>query len=263
MAKKASKRRMTREELRKPDEVMGGLQRGFDWLTRYRFAILGAAGLVVVVVAGYSIWQAVSSKNAHAVSSDFDKALTAATAPVIPEGEDVPESLTTLGIPTFKTSEAKFQAAVKEIEAFLQEHGGSDLASLAKALEGAAKFDLDQFQAAVDDVSAYLSENPETPVALVLHEELGLAYAALGKDSEATEHFAKLGEATDWWFKVQGHMHTGDLYSPLMRKQGAAKDKAVAAYKEALAAIPTEPAELPEAPRFLKEELEKRISLLQ
>jgi tetratricopeptide (TPR) repeat protein len=99
----------------------------------------------------------------------------------------------------------------------------------------------------------------------VIHEELGLALTALGKTDEAASHFQKMTEASDWWFKATAHMRIGDLYSPLVGSKSASKEKALAAYKEALSALPEggDAEKLPTAPRFLRDELEKRIALLQ
>lgn len=261
-----AKRRMTRDELRHPDEVMTKLQGGYDWLNRYRWVILGGVGALVALGGAWSIWRSMSAGKDAEVSTAFTKALMVTASPVITGEEEVPESFKNQGIQVFRTEDARTDAAIAAIEGFLKEHEGSSFADMARALEGAAKFEKGDFQAAADSVSKWLDANPEHPMAMVLHEEVGIALAALGKTSEAAAHFEKLTAADDWWFKANGHMRLGDLASPLHGK-GTDKAKAIAAYKAALEAVPevkedAEP-DLAIGPRFFKDELEKRITLLQ
>lgn len=263
-----SRRRMTRDELRQPDEVMSKLQGSYDWMNRYRWVILGGVGALVVAGGAWSIWSSMSSGKAESISADFDKALFVTSAPVLPADEEVPEIIKKRGIVTFKTEDARTQAAIEALQTFLKNHEGSSLSDMAKALEGAAKFDKGEFQAAVDAVGAWLSSNEAHPMALVLHEEIGIGLAALGKTEDAATHFEKLAASSDWWFKATGNMRLGDLYSPLLDAKGAGdKAKAVAAYKAAVEALPklADDAEVDVAiaPRFMKDELEKRISMLQ
>lgn len=262
-----TRRRMTRDELTQPDEVIGKLQDSYDWLNRYRWVILGGVGALVVVGAAWSIWSSMSSGKSEVVSAAFDKALWTTAAPVLPGDEEVPDVIKQQGIQTFKTEDARVQASIAALEAFLKEHDGTSLGDMAKALQGAARFDKGEFQAAADAVSAWLATNEEHPMALVLHEEVGIALAALGKTGDAASHFEKLVAAPDWWFKANGHMRLGDLYSPLLDAKGADKAKAIASYKAAVEALPKvgddDDIDVAIAPRFLKEELEKRISMLQ
>lgn len=247
---------------------MSKLQGSYDWVNRYRWVILGGVGALVAAGGAWSLWASMSSGKAEAVSAAFDKALFITSAPVLPADEEVPDIIKKRGIQTFKTEDARTQAAIDALQGFLKDHEGSSLADMAKALEGAAKFDKGEFQAAVDAVSAWLSSNEDHPMALVLHEEIGIALAALGKTQDAASHFETLVASSDWWFKVNGNMRLGDLYSPLLDAKGAGdKAKAVAAYKAAVEALPkvADDAEIDVAiaPRFLKDELEKRISMLQ
>lgn len=261
-----AKRRMTRDELRQPDEVMSKLQGGYDWINRYRWVILGGVGALVLAGGAWSIWHSMSSGKQTEVSAALDKGLLLTASPVIRGEEEIPDAFKKQGVQVFRTEAARTDAAIAAIEGFLKDHEGSSLADLARALEGSAKFDKGDFQAAADSVSKWLDANPEHPMALVLHEEVGIALAALGKTQDAAGHFEKLTAASDWWFKVNGNMRLGDLYSPLTGK-GNDKAKAVAAYKAAVEALPkvddNMEADVATAPRFFKDELDKRISLLQ
>lgn len=260
-AQQGSKKRMTRSELRQPDEVMSKLEQVFEQMAQYRVLILGGIGALLVVAIGLSVMQSVSASGARKVSSEFAKVLRTANAPIVAKGEE-PLVPLPAGTRSFETEEARAKAALEKLQAFSKEHGGGEIGKTASVLEAATRFDLGEHQAAVDALTAYLQASPDSPLAPVIHHQLGIAHSQLGRASEATAHYQKLAEQGDWWFQAQGHMSLGDLVSPLVRADGAQKDKALASYKAALEALPKEGGQVA-AQRFLKEELEKRVALLQ
>lgn len=243
-----------------PDEVHERLEGVWEFLRKYRYIVLGVVvALALIALIGQIVASMGRSKKLEQAKG-FNEALGVFNGLVLEDTAiqiQLPDT-----IKTYKSEDEKWKEALAKLESFTAETSDSTLKALADAAIGVSKYELGEIQASVDLVSAYLSANPDSPIALAIHQHLGVALRALGKRDEAASHFTKLSESDDWWFKVLGSLYMGGLYDPNLTQEGASKDQAVAAYKAGYGAIGDEVKNLPTA-SFFKSELEKRLAALE
>lgn len=258
-------KRMSRKELKQQDEVMTSLQHVYEWLRRYRVhLIVGALALVAALLAasGVSGWLDSSQRE---VAVAFDEAFAPVVAPVAPNAPDeAPADQPAVAEPqSYPTEEARAAAAVEKLDSFLSEHGGSPLADEARLGLAAVRYEQGQYEQAQQLLSQFLEDRDDSPISPFVVEELGLAAAAQKKYDEAAQWYGRLVQSASPYFKALGNLHLGDLANPKVPSE-APKDKAKAkaAYEQGLAALRQGERRIAPAERWLENDLERRLALL-
>ena len=206
------------------------LQDGFVWINAHgREIMIGIAAALVVggLVAGVSEWRSRASDAAQtelaAIESRFTTAMGANPAEYF-----VPE-------PANAEQAAKArETAVTELDAFIGEHQESTLAAIAGIKAGELEVDLGKLDAAdarLAQVAGSLgADDPKRAIALRLR-----AYTLdqRGQTLAAAEAYAEAAKVESYPPRGLIWIEAGDCFA-----RAGASDRAIAAYREALASAP-------------------------
>ncbi len=260
MAKKP--KRMTRKELRQQDEVMTKLQHAYAWLSKFKVHLaVGAAALVVVLLVTSAVmhW---SKSRSRDVSAEFDKAFAPMMGQVAGEADDsaLPAELR-VKRETFDSEDAKYDAAIERLQAFISEHDGSDLADVASLPLARAEMNRGKLDEAKSTLTAYVDGHGDSPLLPLVYEQLGTLSVEQGKADEAATWFGKLVAMKAPYFVALGNDHLGDLANPAFGAAGDA-EKARTAYQTALTALTENDRQIRAAEKPMKSAIERKLALL-
>jgi len=250
-------------DIKRPDQVMTGLQTTYGVLDRFKYHLAGAFVGLVVILLGMSWFLSYRESKKGDLAKAFFDAFKYLEAPV---GEEVPG---TDGLPSFKTQQEKYARVSDELGKFIGEHGSADIGATARLVMAGVKMELGDFQAAYDGFDEFVAANADSPLAPLVYENLGFASIRLGKIEQAVEHFTKMKELTsDPYLNARALLHLGDLFNPGQATTDSGKDTAKARqyYEEALKLLPEEGAgeEQPFDPAlsYARQELQLRLTML-
>lgn len=258
---KRKKKRMSKEELRRPDEVEVRLKRIWDSLNKYKKPLIASLVILIVGTVGWSIYKrsAASAKDSRA------EALHAAFEPLAAfYGEDVKQLPENTPLKTFETRKAALEAADKGVDAFLAEH--KDESGAVSFIDAMIQLPLGDADKAVEALSAWTSSHADSPLYPAAMMRLAEAQAQAGKKDEAVASYRKVADLSGGFVKVQALVAIGDLLSPVTGGSDAAKAKA--AYEEAKAVLGPTPPKNPADPfaslntPYLYSELDTKLAAL-
>lgn len=244
------KRKEELAELKSPDQFVSFWSKVGEWGAKHQRSILTLVVTVVAATAALQAGKAYFGKRDAGTSRAFARIERVANAPLLPAEGDAPKFDD--GLPHFKTSEERTQAALKEADAFLAQHGRGKLAAMAELLKANYLRDLQKFEEALP-LFQKLTTSDDLPAELQLlaWDGLALTQESLGKLDDAIATLDKLAAAA----KTHGGFF-GDraAYNKarLLESQGKA-DAARTIYR----AISTD---YPETP--LREDVNRRLALL-
>ena len=195
-----AKGKITKKELRQPDEFVSFWTRAADQAAKFaserRRALIAGGTMLVTVVAGSLIFSAVQESRGKQATSALLHAERVAAGPLRPEGVPAtnPDGTPVVddGIPHFKTEKERSEAALKEVDAFLAgKHG--DLAPEARLERGRLLLTLGRADEAISTYQQVLGGKLEDRLKFLATEGLGYAQEAKGDLAAASATFAKLG----------------------------------------------------------------------
>jgi tetratricopeptide (TPR) repeat protein len=251
-------------DVKQPDQVMTGLRTTYGLLDRFKYHLAGAFVATVVILLGVSWFLSYKESKKGELAKAFFEAFKFMDAPV---GED---AAPVDGMPSFPTQQEKFTRVSDELGKFISEHGSADIGTTAKLVLAGVKMELGDYQAAFDGLNEFIQNNADSPLAPLVHENLGFASIRLGKTDQAVEHFTRMKELTsDPYLNARALLHLGDLYNPGQTATDTGKDAAKARqyYEEALKLLPEEGAgeeqAFDPALSYARQELELRLTMLE
>lgn len=263
MAKKL--KRMTKEELRAPDEVQVKLQGLWTWIESYWRHLAAFAGVLVVGGAAATVMDNNAQVEIHADADALGAALAPLSAPVgdAPAGVEVdPDEK------RYETRAAALEAANTAIASYMGSRPNSTAQVALSALAPAVASQAGDAKGAADKLSAWVTANPSSSLQASALHALAEARAASGDTTGAIEAYRNMALQSEGALKALAFMAMGDLQNPLSVKGGDAT-KARTAYEEASKALGPRPntppgdiyAALTEP--YLYAEIENRLALLQ
>ncbi|RMG14107.1 MAG: hypothetical protein D6729_14140 [Deltaproteobacteria bacterium] len=176
----ATARKISRKELKKPDEFVQTGQKAARWAgdnARTVFLILAAvfaAGILVTLGA----WWADSQENEAAEA--LGRALEVMERPVLSEAESADRD-----DPYFTSEEEKRKAVRAAFEAVRKEHPGTEAAAMAELHLAALDYDAEDWDAALERYQRFLAEaSPTNQFRSVAYDAMVNIYLAKG-DKEA------------------------------------------------------------------------------
>lgn len=238
---KARKHEMTKEELRRPDEVQVALSSFWDKLYQYRKAVLG--GVVALLAIGVAVWIIGASKRSgiESRSNELREAAQAVGAPVGPEPVLDPRVAKLPRPPRFADEAARVAAANAGLDKFLADHAGDKVDELVQIAAINAKLNKGDSAGALSDVDAWLQAFPDSmarPVALELKARV---QRAAGKKDDAAVTYDQLAKLVGpGVLRASALASVGDLSNPVLNAGAGDAAKAKNAYQAALAALPPE-----------------------
>jgi len=259
---KASRKRMSKEELNAPDEIEVALSKFWNKLVKFKTPILGAVGALVAIA--IVLW--IVNSTAQSSAESRADAMRAAVAPLRGSVGEPDPSLATLPgpkPPQFATEEAQVAEAQKSLAAYMGEYGSDDSMQLVSLTDANLKLEAGDAAGAVSAVDQWIAKYPESPAMVVALELKARALTAKGDRAAAIDAWKALAAASTGELKADALRHAGDLDNPVFTDGGDAA-KAKAAYDEALAALGggQEDDAFQFAPQGIEGDLKNRLDLL-
>ncbi len=234
--------------LKQPDEFVTFWTMVGDWASQRRRGLLIAAGAAAAVIALAVILVNITGGRDELASKAFSRIQKIAIAELIPAAGDAPKIEDDL--PHFKTDRERREAALKETDAFLADHGGSPLKEEATLLKAGFLLDLGRPDEAIALYIQLLGGNLPKRFRLLAHEGLGYGHEAKGKLDDALAAFTRLAsEAGDGFYKDRGLYHQARLTERKGDRKAAEK-----LYRDVLEKVPA---------TALREEISNRLAVLE
>lgn len=265
MAKKP--KRMTRKELREPDEVQVALKGLWDWLERH-WRLLAGAGLAVLAVGAATTVMGSMAEDASFEQADaLRDALAPLTAPV---GDPPPGAAAQAdgNVTRYPDRAAAVSTAIERLDGYVASQPDAPGVNVAKILPSTLRATGSDPAAAAQEIAAWLAANPGHLLEQSAMHALAEAHARAGSRSEALAAYQDLANRSSGLIRAIALMAVGDLQNPLAHPDGD-HAKALTAYKEAQAALgPRPPRDAADIFAALSEpyiyaEMDSRLALLE
>lgn len=251
----AQSKKMSRKELKEPDEFVVTMIKVADFLKAYGgWLVVGILLLVIAIVGGVML-----SRQSEISKIEKASALTRVISPVLSiQSQKTPKSEDETRVDYNKT--------VEEIEKFEVENQASPLGKVATLAKAMALVKAGKHESAVDEYRKLLGgDEGRGSFSFILWEALGNALDSTLKREEAEKAFEEMTKADSKVIKAFGYLHIGDLYNPMMQMKDEKGDanKAKEAYEKGLKEVAGEESEMGQTQLLVKKSLEKRLALLE
>ena len=186
-AKKREERHQEAQEIE--DKAIERAEEVTSWLDKNK-RLLGMISAAVVLVAGLALGARAVGRGAGAdATGALWEATRTAGAPIIAEGEDVPEGIDE----SYPTIEARVEAARPKLEAVVRDFPDTDAAVNAQLALGALELDAgNSAEARAAFEAAYRAGGDQTRVATRALEGIAFSYEAEGDWDEAGARYGEL-----------------------------------------------------------------------
>lgn len=260
-----SKGKLTRKEIKAPDEFQSKVTKALETLNLYRGWI--AAGIVVVlaaIIGGMLLsrfWQRSRVETAVAFDRAFAPVIAAVLDTRAPEpGEDEA---------TRKAREeqrTKVKSAVGDLDRFASSHADSPIGKAGVLGKAAAAFNAGDAEVAMQAWRSFLAGEGAGSMDFVLWESLGNAADAAGKTDEAERAYTEMAKAPSSLVRAYAYLHLGDLANPATALKAGERGDAARAreyYDKGLKEVGGEEALLGAAETLAKKTLQHRLLSLR
>jgi uncharacterized protein YidB (DUF937 family) len=258
-------KRMTKEELRQPDEVQIKLQGLWNWLeAHWRLCVYGAGALVAVGL-GSTVMDGQALSAAHAEADALADAVAPLTAPI---GEAIPGAEIDPDQVRYETRALAVEAAHASIQGYVATNPEALSAEALGVLAPAIAAQAGDAAGAASALTTWVGAHPNSSLQASALHALAEARAGSGDRAGALEAYRQLAAMSQGAIKALAFMAMGDLQNPISVADGD-RTKARIAYEEATQALGHRP-ELPPgdiyaaiSEPYLYAEIENRLSLLK
>ena len=261
----AGKVKLTRKEVRAPDEFQNWMGKAYEWFKLYGAWVgLGAAVIVVGIIAGVLL-----SRHAETSKVETSAALDRALAPIAAAQATAPSKDDKDAEAAKKASEdarGRAKAAIADLDKFAAAHGDKPVARLAILGKAAAAMVGGDPTTAVAAYTAFLTAEPTATFAFVAWESKGNEADAAGHRDEAEAAYGEMAKSTSSLIRAVAALHLGDLYNPATRLKAdepSDKTKAKDFYDTGLKEFGGEEAMLPPVQLVTKKTLQERLVSLR
>ena len=242
----AIKGKLTRKELKGPDEFISFTSKWLEWIAAHARPLLIAVGAIAVISAGIWAWHYFSHRSSLKASDALQVALELYRRPIKGErgAEDEGDKK------PFENAKERARAALEKFQYVIQEFSGTDVARLAHLYAGNCHFTLGQTTEAIASYEKFANSAPEPHLQALAIENLGYAYEQKKDLAKAQEAFERLSS---------GKVSPERGFYHLARLHAARGDKAKAKemYQKALDLAKKEKND------WFATELETRIALIE
>ncbi|MCB9729359.1 MAG: hypothetical protein H6744_15750 [Deltaproteobacteria bacterium] len=257
-------KRMSRKELKRPDEVEVALKGMWGFIERHWRVMVGAAVLLLAIGATTSIVGKMRRSNKQAEATALKEALAPLASPI---GEEPPAAQKVPGREVYPTAQAARKAADERLAAFAAEHPealdepGVALLQASLTADGAGPD-----PAALQQ---WLDKHEKSSLALVARFEKAQAQERAGQPAEALTTYRAIADSSQGTIKAMALMAVGDLQNPLAGGTGdaSAAREAYTAARDALgprpAADPDDILALSLGQPYIFAELQTKLALLE
>jgi len=224
-----AKKRLTRKQIKQPDEFLSFSYHAWEWIEAHLSRILAMVGAAVVLVAVAWTWSYFAQEAAKVHTLALTRAIDIYNQPVV-ELEAGEASVSDDGIPRFKTRRAKLQAAEKAFAAVAGE--GDGVGTVAMLLRAGTLLDQGEYGAAVKAYDTFIKKNDDPRFEVLALEGLGYAHEAAKSYDQAIKAFRRIPPEDGQKVSYRAMYHEARI----LGKQGKKKE-AVALFRKVMEGV--------------------------
>lgn len=256
-------KRMSRKELKRPDEVEVALKGMWGFIERHWRVMVGTAVALLIIGAATSIFGRMQKSSRESEAAGLQKALLPLSSPI---GEEAPAAQKIEGQEVFPTAAAARKASSERLATFVSEHPDALKSSGIALLQ--ASLGADGTAADPAALQKWLADNAKSSLAAVAHFELAQTQERAGQQAEALASYRAVADGSEGIVKAMALMAIGDLHNPMAGGSGDA-NAAREAYTAARDALGPRPQANPDdilalslGQPYIFAELETKLALL-
>jgi predicted negative regulator of RcsB-dependent stress response len=225
---KRKQKRMSKEELRAPDQVELVLTKLWKSITRYKKWII--ASLLIFIGGGvaYALHENAQKKELEGTAASLRAPLDPLVSPVVTNSTDadIADLKTRLGTNVYTDRKKQLEEALKGADDFLSQRSNSKAASAIKLVKASVQAPLGNPKEGAEALGTWLSENNGSSLELLVLFQLGDAQLASGQLAEAQKTYEKIKTSSPDVSLARAVALTrlGDLKNPMMSAKGDAAE---------------------------------------
>ncbi len=221
MAKRKQKR-MSKEELRAPDQVEAFLNKIWERITKHKKIIIA---VIVVFVGGGIVWtlmERAENEKLEATATALRGVFDPLVSPIVEDQETGAQIKETLGTNAYTERKLQLEAAQKGADEFLSNNPEAKAVQAVQFVKASSYAAMGDPKKGSDELVAWVEANKGSVLEFTALMQLGDAQIASGQTQEARATYEKVVELSDGQSLARAMAHTrlGDLSNPLMAKQG-------------------------------------------
>lgn len=224
-------RKPIKQDLQTAEEVQEKLEGVWLKLEQYRYPILGAFGLLFVLVVAVSLVDQASEESAMEANNKLNAVMTAMNAPVFEEG--APEGFEGL---SFETDEARIAATEKAAGEFAAASDDVVLNAFAQMAVSNVQYEGGNFEAAVAANAKVQTGVLDTSLQGAVSLKAAITALAAGDRESAKAGFTQALGSGQPFLQIQGFKGLGDLSNAAFGGTGNVDD-AKGQYEKAIALL--------------------------
>ena len=255
---KRKQKRMSKEELRTPDQVEAFLNKLWERVTKHKTIIFIFLGLFLAGGIAYSLYEQAEDEKQEATATALRGVFDPLVSPVVADQEAVVQAKETLGTNAYTDRKLQLEAAQKGADEYLNSNADSKAASSIKFVKASTYSAMGDAKKGSEELAAWIEANKGSVLEFAAMIQLGDAQVASGQPSEAKATFQKIVDDSPEGSLARALAHTrlGDLSNPLMTDKGSS-EAAVKSYEAAQEIVQGD------ASNPLSRELELKLAFLK
>jgi predicted negative regulator of RcsB-dependent stress response len=220
LAKK--QKRMSKEELRKPDKIEESLKKGYAWLEKNSKLVITLMLLVVGGVTAKFVLDGQVDASNDEVAEKVRDAVNPLLMPVVEDTDRAIALKLAHKLPVYATREEQLKAAHKSISAVLKNESGSALAGLLTYSRASLDVALGKSKEGSKVMANYLATNGNSALSPLVALQTADAQLQSGDFDGARKSLGQAVKASSGTQKAMALLRLGDLSNPLVVKKGDA-----------------------------------------
>lgn len=162
-----------------PDQFVTFWDRVGEKLKPHTRKLVAAGVAVAVLIGALSLWQWWDRRREGKASLALREAMATADAPILPEGQPLPELPPGMTPPvTYKSAKDRGEATLAALDKLDRSFGGSKVAKQARLVRAGVLYDLGRWDDAAAEYKKFLGSTSDPVLKLVAREGLGYALEA-------------------------------------------------------------------------------------
>ena len=213
--KKKKSTKLTRAEMKGPDQFQEASTKGAEWLSENRVQVAAACAAIFVLALGIYLFRVMSHGEAHAVTAELTKTLKIVEGKVESKKKNDNNNNNTDDdeVKTFKTSKDKYQAATKKISEQLKDHSGAKASAFLRLYLANSQYRLGKHKEAIESYQKFLKGlNAKDPIYIMGLSGLLRASEAAKQDKVGVDALTKFLTTGAKAFRPTAAMRLAEYY---------------------------------------------------
>ncbi|MBM4397791.1 MAG: hypothetical protein FJ087_19140 [Deltaproteobacteria bacterium] len=262
----AAKGKLTRKEIKGPDEFQTNVAKALEVMNLYRGWIIAGVTLILVAIVGGVVLSRFGERSRIDTAVAFDRAFSPVLAATLDRTAPADDEDAAKKLAAAAETAGKVKAAMADLDRFAASNASKPVAKAATLAKAAAAFHVGEAEAAMGAWRTVLGAGSAGAMDFVLWESLGNAADAAGKADEAERAYSEMAKNSSSLARATAYLRLGDLRNPATRaKAGEGGDAAKArdAYEKGVKELGGEESLMGAAEALTKKTLQHRLLSLR